>query len=138
VVEQPGCAVGGAGRTVKAWMTTGTPSAAMALAMAVRRRGRSVIFHFHLFFCRDSPYKRECGRENARRPSSKPAGDLVLVRVHSAGGHAAEDVRGAAARLHRTGGSAHRARAGGLGWLRGSWGGDFWGCFLCAVYTAWT
>ena len=37
-------------------------------------RGWSFIRHCHLFFYRDSPYRREGGRENDRRPSSKLTG----------------------------------------------------------------
>ena len=33
-------------------------------------------------FHRDSPYKRECGRQNYRRPSSKPTASAPHVRRH--------------------------------------------------------
>jgi hypothetical protein len=41
-------------------------------AWPVYIRGQFVIRHCHLFLYRDDPYKRERGRYNGRRPSSKP------------------------------------------------------------------
>jgi hypothetical protein len=43
-------------------------------------RGQFVIRHCHLFLYRDYPYKRERGRCNDRRPSSKP-GRLKAVEL---------------------------------------------------------
>jgi hypothetical protein len=47
----------------------------------VNIRGNTVIHHIHVFTYRDSSHRRECGRGNGRRPSSKPARGQPALEV---------------------------------------------------------